>query len=135
MFEKSFFHTVVFSSPLRIYFPVNKCKSMQMQKHMYRRLGKANYGTRSEKPTSYRLHLRALPLVCRAADFDGDGVGVALASQGHAVRLQRAEGDLQLRLWEAACLAILCGNLKGVQHRRTDGRTLRGDLEFSVASQ
>lgn len=67
---------------------------------------------------SYLIHLSALPLACRACDFDGDGVLLSLAPQSHAVWLQRAEGDLQLRPGEAAHPAVLCGNLRGVQHGR-----------------
>lgn len=65
--------------------------------------------------SSYLLHLTALPLACRAGDFDGDGALLSLPAQSHAVGLQRAEGDLQLGPREATHSALLCGNLRGLQ--------------------
>jgi len=60
---------------------------------------------------SYLLHFATLPFACRARDFNGDGALLSLTSQGHAVRLQGAEGDLQLRPGEATGSAILCRDL------------------------
>ena len=66
---------------------------------------------------SYLLHLSALSLSCRAGDFDGDGVLLSLAPQGHAVGLQRAEGDLQLRPREAARPSVFRGDLRRIENR------------------
>ena len=79
---------------------------------------------------SYLLHLSALPLACRARDFDGDGVLLSLASQRHAVRLQRTEGDLQLGPRETTRPAVFCGNLRGVQHGRITSGALWNDTWF-----
>ena len=68
---------------------------------------------------SYLVHLSALPLAIRVGDFDGDGVLLPLPSQSHPVWLQGAEGDLQLGPGEATGPAVLCGDLRGVEHRRT----------------
>ena len=65
---------------------------------------------------SHLLHLTALSLARRAGDFNGDRAFIPLAPQGHAVRLQRAEGDLQLGPGEAAHPAVFSGDLRGVQH-------------------
>lgn len=73
----------------------------------------------------YLLHLAALPLACRAGDFHSDRALLPLPAQRHAVRLQRAEGDLQLRPREAARSAFLRGDLRGLQHWRAACRTLR----------
>lgn len=58
-------------------------------------------------------------------DFDGNGALVSVATQGHAVGLQWAEGDLQLWTREAAGPAILRGDLRGLQDGRVAGRGLR----------
>lgn len=65
---------------------------------------------------SYLVHLSTLPLACRAGDFDGDGALLPLPPQSHPIRLQRAEGDLQLGPGEATRPAVLCGDLRGVEH-------------------
>lgn len=64
------------------------------------------------------VDLGALPLACRAGDFDGDRALLSLSAQRHAVGLQRAEGDLQLWFGEAPGPAVLSGDLRGLQHRR-----------------
>lgn len=74
--------------------------------------------------SSYLLHLAALPLAGRARDLDGDGALLPLPPQRHAVGLQRAEGDLQLRPREAAGPPVLCGNLRRLEDRREAGGAL-----------
>lgn len=59
----------------------------------------------------YLFHLAALPLACRACDFDSYSTVIPAAPQSHAVGLQWAEGDLQLRSGETAGPAVLCGDL------------------------
>lgn len=82
--------------------------------------------TPGNAPTgSYLVHLSALPLTWRAANFDGDGALLPLPPQSHPIGLQRAEGDLQLGPREAAHPAVLCGDLGGVQHWRAAGWALQ----------
>ena len=81
---------------------------------------------------SYLLHLSTLPLACWTGDFDGDSVLLSLASQSHSIWLQRAEGDFQLRPGEAACPAVLCGNLRWVEHWRKASGALWDHIRFKV---
>lgn len=85
---------------------------------------------------SYLFHLFALPFAAGASDLDRDGALLATPAQGHPVGLQRAEGDLQLGPGEAAGSAVLQGDLRGLQHRRTSGALLEAQgAHWSLLSQ